>query len=106
MWLNANSVMRETAVEGFGTWGLCVGAAVDLTEDEVARTMPYRGDWICCSTLGRLRPRFDVVMEGARPHAVLLLKAVPSGVDWEGWEDLRDRFDDPRPNPGSAGVLP
>lgn len=93
LWFNASSVVRETA----GVWGICVGAADGATAYQIARQMPYRGKLMRVAPLGILREAgFDVVMAGDPPHAVLLLKAEPTGEAWEGWGRLRALFTEPQ----------
>jgi hypothetical protein len=90
LWTNANSVHLQTA----GTWGICVGGAVDLTPQEIADQMPYRGDWMRSGTYGPLRQagyRFALI-DGEAVHGVLLLNQAPGGADWPGWDLLPPFF--------------
>lgn len=105
LWENANSVRLETAdTEPPGVWGICVGASDDLSADDIALAMPYRGRWMRRCVLGALREEgFDVVMLDDPPHAVLLLNDEPSGDDWSGWVTLDVLFEPEEPNPAWEG---
>ena len=90
---NAASVFLDS-----GLRGICVGAGpVPAAAEDVAAGMPYRGQWISESTLGKLRRLgFDLVMVDEPTHAVLLLKSEALDADWEGWDRLREVFTAPR----------
>ena len=104
LWANYQQVSLETASgdRPEGLSAICVGVGAGSLED-VARGMPYRGDWVRHSTVGELRRHgYEVhrLRDDAHPaHAVLLLKNQPSGADWEGWEILATLFEAPVANP-------
>lgn len=96
-------IVRKSSAQGSypGTWGLCVGAAEDLSPEFIALDWPYRGPWYTEARMAVVRQHgFDVVMCDEPPHAVLTLEDEPDGPNWEGWDRLRAVFSGPpRPNP-------
>ena len=99
---NATAVRLETVRAELpdGTWGICGGAATDVSAAEIIHSIGYPGKWMRQARLGALRMLgFEIVMVDEPPKAVILLGEAATGDDWEGWERLVSSFGPPEPNP-------
>lgn len=82
-----------------GRWGVCVGSYPDMTAEDIATDMKYRGRNMRVSTIGELRAAgFDVIPdpEEGPVHALVTLPEPPSEAQWE---HLRSCFGPRQPNP-------